>query len=105
QSSMNIPADTLILLEDTPSYGDDRVIILMTGSQAEPQSALVRVAQGTHRELKLQSGDTVIMSSRFIPGNERNITGMIDNLYRQGAEVIYESIHQIHVSGHGFQEE
>ncbi len=105
QSSLTIPADTLILLENTHKYPDDKVIILMTGSQAEPQSALVRVSQGVHKDIQIKSGDRVILSSRFIPGNERNITSMIDHLYRLGAEVTYESIHQIHVSGHGFQDE
>lgn len=105
QSSLNIPPDTLVLLENIHQYPDDRVIVLITGSQAEPQSALVRIAQGTHKDFQIKNGDRVILSSRFIPGNERNITSMIDHLYRLGAEVTYESIHQIHVSGHGFQEE
>lgn len=105
QRTLNLPDETLVLLEDIGSYPDERVIVLMTGSQAEPQSALVRISQGIHKEFQIKNGDKVIMSSRFIPGNERNITSMIDHLYRQGAEVIYESIHQIHVSGHGFQEE
>lgn len=105
QESLKLPPDTLILLEDMGDYADDRVVVLMTGSQAEPQSALVRVAQNVHKEIQIRNGDKVILSSRFIPGNERSITSMIDHLYRLGAEVIYESIHQIHVSGHGFQEE
>jgi ribonuclease J len=66
---------------------------------------LVRVSQGIHKDLQIRTGDVIILSSRFIPGNERNITKMIDELYRAGAEVLYESVHQIHVSGHGFQEE
>jgi len=105
QSSLDIPADTLIRLENTQQYPDKDVIILATGSQAEPQSALVRIAQGQHKEMQIKPGDLVMMSSRFIPGNERNITAMIDQLYRAGAEVLYEAIHQIHVSGHGFQDE
>ncbi|MCB0416972.1 MAG: ribonuclease J [Bdellovibrionaceae bacterium] len=105
QSSLNIPEDTLILPENADKYPDDKVIILATGSQAEPQSALLRVAHGTHRDLQLRPGDRVMLSSRFIPGNERAISGMISQLARQGADILYESIHQIHVSGHGFQEE
>lgn len=105
QGSLNIPPDTLILVENIQNYKDNEVVVLLTGSQAEPQSMLVRVASGQNKDLKLRPGDRVILSSRFIPGNERNITAMIDQLYRQGAEVIYESIHQIHVSGHGFQDE
>lgn len=105
QKNFHIPADTLIPLDLLGTYPDKDVVVLATGSQAEPQSALVRVSQGIHKDLQIRPGDLVIMSSRFIPGNERNITGMIDHLYRQGAEVIYEAIHQVHVSGHGFQDE
>jgi ribonuclease J len=105
QSSLDIPEDTLILLENIHQYPDKQVIVLATGSQAEPQSALVRVAQNLHKDFRIRNGDLVILSSRFIPGNERAITHMIDHLYRNGAEVMYESIHQIHVSGHGFQDE
>ena len=105
QGTMKLPEHTLVLLEETSTYDDDKVIVLMTGSQAEPQSALVRIAHGTHKDFKIKNGDRVIMSSRFIPGNERNIAMMIDQLYRQGAEVTYEAIHQIHVSGHGFADE
>lgn len=103
--SMKIPENTVILLERLGEYPDQDVIVLLTGSQAEPGSALVRIAYGTHRDVKLREGDTVVMSSRFIPGNERNITRMIDQLYRSGADVMYESFHKIHVSGHGYQEE
>ena len=105
QGSLQIPPDTLVLLENTDLYPDDSVIVLLTGSQAEPQSALVRIAQNSHKDIQIKSSDKIILSSRFIPGNERAITQMIDHLYRLGAEVIYESIHQIHVSGHGFQDE
>jgi len=105
QKSLKIPEDTVVLLENLERYPDDKVIILATGSQAEPGSALVRIAHGNHKEITIRSGDQVILSSRFIPGNERNITSMIDQLYRAGAEVMYEAVHQIHVSGHGFQDE
>ena len=104
-SKMNIPADTLILVENTGLYQDKDVIVLATGSQAEPQSGLVRVAHGEHKDFKVKPGDQIYLSSRFIPGNERNIAAMIDQLYRAGAEVTYEAFHSIHVSGHGFQEE
>jgi ribonuclease J len=105
QLSLNIPPDTLVLLEDIHQFKDSQIIILATGSQAEPQSALVRIAHGTNKDFQLGPGDQVILSSRFIPGNERAITQMIDQIYRLGAEVTYESFHQIHVSGHGCQEE
>jgi ribonuclease J len=103
--AMDLPEDTLIHLDQTSRHRDDSVVVLLTGSQAEPQAALVRIAQGTHKDFKIRPGDTVVLSSRFIPGNERNITAMINELYRQGAEVLYESFHQIHVSGHGCQDE
>jgi ribonuclease J len=105
QGSMKVPDDTIVLIENIHEYPDESVIVLLTGSQAEPQSALVRIASGSHKSFKIKQTDRVLLSSRFIPGNERAITAMIDHLYRQGAEVTYESIHQIHVSGHGFQEE
>ncbi|NBX91988.1 MAG: ribonuclease J [Proteobacteria bacterium] len=105
QNSLSIPEDTVILIENLGQYKDEEVVVLATGSQAEPRSALVRVAEGIHKDLKIKKNDTIVMSSRFIPGNERAITRMIDNLYRSGADVLYESVHQIHVSGHGFQEE
>ena len=105
QSSLVIPDDTLIPIENIGKYCDDQIIVLSTGSQAEPRSALVRVAEGIHKDFEIRKTDTVVMSSRFIPGNERSITRMIDSLYRSGADVLYESVHQIHVSGHGFQDE
>lgn len=105
QGSLDIPEDTLVLLEDIHKYPDEKIVVLATGSQAEPGSALVRVSQHVHKDIVIKNGDLVILSSRFIPGNERNITTMIDCLYREGAEVLYETVHQIHVSGHGFQDE
>jgi len=105
QNSLKIPPETLVLLEDLERYPSDKVIVLSTGSQAEPQSALVRISQNNHKDFRIRPGDTIILSSRFIPGNEKAITQMIDHLYRAGAEVLYESFHQVHVSGHGFQDE
>lgn len=103
--AMHLPEGTLIPLDQAGRYPEDQVVVLLTGSQAEPQAALVRMTQGTHREFRIREGDTVILSSRFIPGNERNISDMINELFRLGAEVLYESFHQVHVSGHGFQDE
>jgi ribonuclease J len=68
-------------------------------------SALARMAAGTHKQIKIRPGDTVVLSSKFIPGNERAITKIIDNLYRRGADVIYEKIADVHVSGHAYQDE
>lgn len=105
QSSLAIPENTLIPLETIHDYPDNNIIILATGSQAEPRSVLVRIAEGNHPQIQIKESDQFILSSRFIPGNEKAITSMIDQLYRSGADVLYESIHQIHVSGHGFQDE
>ena len=86
-------------------YPDSEVVIITTGSQGEPMSALARMAAGTHKQIRIKKGDTVVLSSKFIPGNERAIAKIIDNLFRLGAEVVYEKISNIHVSGHAFRDE
>ena len=83
----------------------DRVAFLTTGSQGEPLSVHHRIALDDHKTIKLESGDTVILSSKFIPGNEKTISNMINHLYRRGADVHYEKVSEIHVSGHASQEE
>jgi ribonuclease J len=83
----------------------DRVTFLTTGSQGEPLSVLHRVALNDHKTIKIQPGDNVILSSKFIPGNEKVISNLINHLYRRGAEVHYEKVSEIHVSGHASQEE
>ena len=87
---------------DLPS---DHVTFLTTGSQGEPLSVLHRVALDDHKSIKIEPGDTVILSSKFIPGNERTISNLINHLYRRGAQVHYEKVSEIHVSGHASQEE
>ena len=94
-----------ISVAGTKSLPDEQIVLVTTGSQGEPMSALTRMAYGDHKHIKIKSGDTVILSSRFIPGNERAITNIINNLYRQGANVIYETVSDVHVSGHAYQEE
>ncbi|MBI5561451.1 MAG: ribonuclease J [Deltaproteobacteria bacterium] len=89
-------------LDDLPHQ---RVVLLTTGSQGEPMSALTRMAMDSHRQLKVEAGDTVILSSKFIPGHEKAITTMMNHLYRRGADVIYEKVSEVHVSGHASQEE
>jgi ribonuclease J len=102
---LNIATGMQIDIEQVNDYPDDEIIILTTGSQGEPMSALARMSAGMHKQIKIKAGDTVILSSKFIPGNERAITKIVNNLYRQGADVIYEKISDIHVSGHAFREE
>lgn len=98
-------AGQLITLDDVDSYERKDVIVMTTGTQGEYRSALFRVAQGEHSLIDLREGDRVLMSSRFIPGNEKDVGRMINNLFRQGADVLYEATHQIHVSGHATRPE
>jgi ribonuclease J len=102
---LNIPEGMDIDIDELNTYSDDEVILVTTGSQGEPMSALARMSAGTHRQIKIHSADTVVLSSKFIPGNEKAIGNIINNLYRQGADVVYEKISNIHVSGHAFREE
>ncbi len=98
--------DGLILdIKDATTLPPDKVVILSTGSQGEPMSALVRMAMDDHKFIKIRKGDTVILSSKFIPGNEKAIFNMMNHLYRRGADVIYEKVSDIHVSGHASAEE
>jgi ribonuclease J len=88
--------------QDLPA---ERLTFLTTGSQGEPLSVLHRVALDDHKTIKVETGDTVILSSKFIPGNEKTIANLINHLYRRGAEVHYEKVSEIHVSGHASQDE
>ena len=99
------PPNTILDIKQMGKYGEDGLIIITTGSQGEPMSALVRMASGIHKHVKVKKGDTVILSSKDIPGNEKAIANMINRLYRRGADVVYSKIAQIHTSGHAHQEE
>ncbi len=102
---ISIPEEMEIGIAQVSDYSDDEIVMITTGSQGEPMSSLARMAAGTHKQIKIKKNDTVILSSKFIPGNERAIGNIINKLYKQGAEVIYEKISEIHVSGHAFREE
>ncbi|MCL1925520.1 MAG: ribonuclease J [Syntrophorhabdaceae bacterium] len=92
-------------IEDAALLPDRRVVVVTTGTQGESRSALSLMALGEHKYIKVRPGDTVVLSSKFIPGNERAIAGMINRLFLAGADVLYEKISEIHVSGHGSREE
>jgi ribonuclease J len=102
---VKIPEDTEIAVRQISEFPDDAITVITTGSQGEPMSALARMARGQHKGIKIKNGDTIILSSRFIPGNERTITSIINKLYRMGADVIYEKVSDIHTSGHAKKEE
>jgi ribonuclease J len=102
---LNIPKSTLIRPEDINKFPPERLVIICTGSQGEPTSALTRIANQDHRLVRIQPGDTVILSATPVPGNEKMVNRTINNLFRQGADVLYQAIANVHVSGHAAQEE
>jgi len=102
---LKIPDGLVLDLRELDGLPPQRAVLLTTGSQGEPMSALTRMAMDDHKHIKVRKGDTVILSSKFIPGHEKAISNMMNHLYRRGAEVIYEKVSEIHVSGHASQEE
>ena len=102
---LKIPTGMLIRAEDINKFPPERVVIICTGSQGEPTSALTRIANQDHRLVRIQKHDTVILSATPVPGNEKMVNRTINNLFRQGAEVYYQAIANVHVSGHAAQEE
>jgi ribonuclease J len=103
--SLNIPDDLLIDLTEVSKMPANRVIIMATGAQGEPSAVLGRLSHGRHRNLSIQEGDTVVFSAHAIPGNEEVIHRTINRLYQRGAEVLYDQIANVHVSGHASREE
>ncbi len=102
---LKIPKKTLIRIQNIKKIPDNKIVILSTGSQGEAMSALARMSSGEHKHIKIKKGDTVVISASPIPGNERSITNVIDDLFREGANVIYDVKMQVHVSGHPCQED
>ncbi len=102
---LNIPEEILIDLDRVKRLPPEQVVIITTGSQGEPMSALARIAMATHRQVEIQKGDLVILSASPIPGNEKFVYRVINELYKRGATVIYDSLAEVHVSGHARQEE
>ena len=102
---IKLPAGTLVELAATKSLPKNKVVIVSTGSQGENMSALYRMAFSTHKQVDIQSGDRIIISASAIPGNEKAVSRIINELYRKGAEVVYEKSEGLHVSGHACQEE
>ncbi len=102
---LNIPDGLIVDVEQIKNYKDNQIVIVSTGTQGEPMSALTRMASGEFNKVVVGQNDTVVISASVIPGNEKMIYGVINNLYRLGAEVIYESLEPIHASGHACQGE
>ena len=99
------PKDVFIELDMITNYTDEQLVIITTGSQGEPMSALTRMANGEHKKVNINSNDLVIISANPIPGNEKFVAKVIDDLMKIGAEVVYSSLADVHVSGHACQEE
>ncbi len=102
---LRFPGGTLLEVEEILDLPDDKVVLLVTGSQGEPLASLSRMSMEEHRHVRIQKGDLVLLSSRFIPGNVLAITKVINRLYKLGAEVLYEKVQAIHASGHAHREE
>ena len=102
---IDMDPDTLIDIGAINRYPDNEIVVLTTGSQAEPTSSLSRMAFASHKEVEIREGDTVIVSAHPIPGNEKSIYKLIDELFKKGADVIYESLAEVHVSGHAYRDE
>lgn len=102
---LNVPKGILIDIDAVASYTKDKIIIITTGSQGEPMSALSRMAIGEHRKVSVTADDLIIISATPIPGNEKHVTRVVNDLLKLGAEVVYEAMYEVHVSGHACQDE
>ena len=102
---LHIPEESIIGIEDLNRYPSDKITIITTGSQGEPMAGLSRIAYGSHRHISIEQDDLFIISASPIPGNDKLVSRVINQLYRKGVEVIYEDLEEIHVSGHAYKEE
>ena len=102
---LNVPEGILVSIDSVSRYPHDKLVIITTGSQGEPMSALYRMAFSEHRRVEIGTGDYVIISATPIPGNEKTVGKVVDELLKRGAEVVYERMYEVHVSGHACQEE
>ena len=102
---LKMPPDTWLKIDALKNLPDDQVVLITTGSQGEPMSALTLMAANEHKHFQIRKGDTIVLSSKMIPGNERAITRIINHLFKHGAEVFYEKVSEVHVSGHASKEE
>ena len=102
---LHIPKESIVGIEDLNRYPSDKITIITTGSQGEPMAGLSRIAYGSHRHISIEQDDLFIISTSPIPGNDKLVSRVINQLYRKGVEVIYEDLEDIHVSGHAYKEE
>lgn len=102
---LNFPKNTLIDINEARNYMERQLVIIMTGSQGETMAALSRIAASEHRQIEIRPGDKVIISASPIPGNEKNVQKVINELFKKGADVVYDGLMDVHVSGHARQEE
>lgn len=102
---LHIPEESIVGIEDLNRYPSDKITIITTGSQGEPMAGLSRIAYGSHRHISIGQDDLFIISASPIPGNDKLVSRVINQLYRKGVEVIYEDLEDIHVSGHAYKEE
>lgn len=102
---LHIPENFIISMDEINNYNNENITIITTGSQGEPMAGLSRIAYGSHRKIEIHKDDLFIISASPIPGNDKMISRVINQLFRKGVEVIYEDLEEIHVSGHAYQEE
>lgn len=102
---LHIPKESIVGIEDLNRYPSDKITIITTGSQGEPMAGLSRIAYGSHRHISIEQDELFIISASPIPGNDKLVSRVINQLYRKGVEVIYEDLEDIHVSGHAYKEE